>query len=128
MPTQRKTPFRPRKQTEISQAYNDGIVSINTVTDGAAAGLLPAPTLTEKARLCYQERALGIRRYYDAKQNQINIQRVIRVPRPAVEITNQDVAVTENGKRYRIDLIQTVSDIYPPSLDLTLVDYDQNAR
>ena len=43
-------------------------------------------------------------------------------------ITNQDVAVTEDGRRYRIDLVQTVTDAYPPSLDLTLVKYDQGAE
>lgn len=52
---------------------------------------------------------LGIQRYYSGRQNQVQIERVIRVPRyPGV--TNQDVATTEDGTTYRIDLVQS-----PPS-------------
>lgn len=125
MPTQRKTPFRPRERAEISQAYNDGVVTIYTVTDEAGSGYLPVPSLTELVTLPYQERKLGVKRYYEAKQNQIQAERVIRVQKPPVEINNQDVAQTESGKMYRIDLIQFAADVYPPSLDLTLKAYEQ---
>lgn len=125
MPTQRKTPYRPRQRTEISQAFNDGVVTIYTVADGAAAGYLPQPTLTEFLKLCYQERKLGIKRYYEAKQNQIHVERVIRVPRQSTEITNKNVAGTEDGNLYRIDLVQLVPDSFPPCVDLTLTDYTQ---
>lgn len=127
MPTTRKTPFRPREKAEISQAYNDGVVTIYTETDGAAEGYLPAPSLTAAVTLAYQERKLGIKRYYDAKQNQIHAERVIRVPRSSVSITNQEIAETEDGKKYRIDLVQAVPDVWPPSLDLTLTEFTQGA-
>ena len=123
--TQRKTPFRPRQRAEISQAYNDGVVTIYSVRDGAASGFLPEPTYTEIVTLCYQERKLGVKRYYDAKQNQIHAERVIRVPASSFAITNQNVAETEGGQMYRIDLVQVVPDVYPPSVDLTLAYYDQ---
>ena len=127
MPVQRKTPFRPRTDEKITQAYNDGVVTIYTETDEAASGYLPAPSLTSVITLAYQERKLGIKRYYDARQNQIHVERVIRVPQSPVSITNQEIAETEDGKKYRIDLIQAVPDVYPPSVDLTLTVYDQNA-
>lgn len=127
MPVTRKTPFRPRTDEKITQDYNDGMVTVYSVTDSAASGRLPTVQTTEKVKLAYQERKLGIKRYYDAKQNQINVQRVIRVPRPPVSIDNQDVAETEDGNRYRIDLVQVVPDVYPPSIDLTLTVYTQNA-
>ena len=57
-------------------------------------------------------------------QNQIQVERVIRVPR-AGQITSQDVAETEDGRCYRIDLVQTVDGVWPPSQDLTLVKYQQ---
>lgn len=126
MPQQRKAPFRPRQEAEISQSYTDGVVTIYSVSDGATAGRLPRPELTEKIRLDYQERKLGVQRYYQAKQNQIHVERVIRVPRSPIEITSQDVAITEDGRRYRIDLIQAVRDVWPASLDLTLTAYTQN--
>lgn len=120
----RKSPYRPRKQDEF-QSYGDGVAYIYTETDSAQPGLLPRPVLTQKLRLDYQERKLGVQRYYQAKQNQIHVERVIRVPRSSVEITSQDVAITEDGRRYRIDLIQAVRDVWPPSLDLTLTAYTQ---
>ena len=124
---QRKTPFRPRKEAEITQTFNDGVVTIYTVLDGAASGYLPEPVLTELVKLCYQERKLGIKRYYSAKQNMIHAERVIRVPRsPAYSINNQCVAETEDHVRHRIDLVQIVPDVYPPCQDITLVDYLQN--
>lgn len=112
-------------QPEISQSYGDGVAYIYTETDGAQPGYLPQPVLTQKLRVDYQERKLGVQRYYQAKQNQIHVERVIRVPRSSVEITSQDVAITEDGRRYRIDLIQAVKDVWPPSLDLTLTAYKQ---
>ena len=57
-------------------------------------------------------------------QNQIQVERVIRGPR-AGQVTSQDVAETEDGRRYRIDLVQTVDGVWPPSQDLTLVKYQQ---
>lgn len=127
MATQRRTPFRPRERDEITQNFNDGMVTIYTVMDGAASGYRPEPDLTPLVTLCYQERKLGIKRYYSAKQNQIHVERVIRVPKPGTfEINSQNVAETEDGNRYRIDLVQLVPDVWPPCQDLTLVDYLQN--
>lgn len=125
MHLQPKAPFRPG--TEVSQRYNDGLVTIYAETDGATNGHLPAPSLTPVVTLAYQERKLGIKRYYDARQNQIHVERVIRVQRSTVSITNQEIAETEDGKKYRIDLIQAVPDVYPPSVDLTLTVYEQDA-
>lgn len=119
-----KAPNRPAY--EISQAYNDGIVQIMTVTDTAAPGYAPTRTLTEKYALPFAERTVGVRRYYEAKQNQINVSRVIRV-QAAPGITTQDEAVIGND-RYRLDLVQTVSSVYPASLDLTLVLYEQGVQ
>ena len=119
-----KAPNRPAH--EISQAYNDGLVSIMTVTDTASPGYAPVRTITMKHVLPFAERTVGVRRYYEAKQNQINVSRVIRVA-AATGITTQDEAVI-GSDRYRIDLVQTVSGAYPPSVDLTLVLYAQGVQ
>lgn len=137
MPYQRKVPFRPRQNAQVSQCYNDGVVTIYDVRDDAVAGFIPSPKYQAKVTLPYQERKLGIKRYYDARQNQVRVERVIRVPKPSgvfqpvegpepIRITSQDAARTEDGKLYRIDLVQGVPDVYPPSLDLTLAVYEQN--
>lgn len=119
-----KAPNRPAN--EISQTYNDGIVNIFYSKNVAKPGYAPVEDLTPKISLRYEERKLGIQRYYEARQNQIKVQRVIRVPRVSgTPVTSQDVAITEDGKKYRIDLVQLVPNVYPVSDDLTLVDYLQ---
>lgn len=77
-----------------------------------------------KLALRYDEQRLGIQRYYAAMQNQVQVERVLRVPR-AGNVNSQDVAVTEDGRQYRIDLVQDVPGVYPPSLDLTLTKIEQ---
>lgn len=114
-------PYRPAN--EVTQDYNDGIVIIYAAADSAQPGYQPKPTLTKKYTLRYDEQRVGIQRYYEAMQNQVQVERVLRVPR--AKITNQDIAETEDGVKYRIDLVQTVDLVYPPSLDLTLTRYEQ---
>ena len=120
-----RAPTRPT-ENQITQCYDDGVVTVYAVTDAAAPGYQPKPQLVTppKAVLRYEEQRLGLQRYYEALQNQIQVERVIRVPR-AEQITSQDVAETEDGRRYRIDLVQTVDGVWPPSQDLTLVKYQQ---
>ena len=59
-----------------------------------------------------------------AEQNQIQVQRVVRVPR-SVKITSQDIAETEDGETYRINKVQAVTEGMPPALDLELAAYTQ---
>lgn len=118
-----KAPSRPRNR--VTQAFNDGLVQIWSVKDAAQPGHLPVERLDQqKDTLRYEEQRLGIQRYYTGKQNQVNIERVIRVPRTN-RISSQDVAVLEDGKQYRIDLVQAVTEVYPPSVDLTLARIEQ---
>ena len=119
----RKAPFRPNK--EITQTFNDGVVTIYAVTDAAEPGRKPVEKLTAKVLLRYEEQRLGIQRFYAGRQNQVEVERVIRVPRTG-KLSSQDVAITEDGKQYRIDLVQRVMDAFPPAEDLTLVRVTQN--
>lgn len=117
-----KKPNRPSH--EVTQPYNDGLVTVYALEDKAKPGYRPEPMLVKKGVLRYQERTLGITRLYSGRQNQVEIQRILRVPWwPGV--SSQDVAVTQDGKQYRIDLVQRVSDVYPPSMDLTLAKVEQ---
>lgn len=110
-------PYRP--DNDITQTYNDGVVEIYTTTDAAMPGYQPRPALTSKGRLPYAEQRLGINRLYLSRQNQVEIERVLRVQRRP--ITTQDVAITEDGQQYRIDSVQSVQEVWPPSLDIALV-------
>ena len=118
-----KAPQRPNNQ--ISQSFVDGLIKVYSVTDVSQPGYKPVEKLVFKIALRYDEQRLGITRFYSGQQNQSQIERVIRVPR-AGAVSNQDVAVTEDGHKYRIDLVQAVMDIYPPCVDLTLSRLDQD--
>ena len=48
----------------------------------------------------------------------------MRVPK-GPDISSQDIAVTEDGRQYRIDLVQLADGVWPPSLDLTLAKVEQ---
>lgn len=122
MPLSWKTPYRPK--SEITQSYNDGMVEICAVSDGARPGYQPVEQLRFKARLRYEERTLGIQRAYLAKQAQTEVERVLRTPR-VKGVGPRDVAVTEDGRQYRVDLVQSVNGVYPPSVDLTLARLEQ---
>ena len=120
-----RAPTRPT-ENQITQCFDDGVVTVYAVTDAAAPGYQPKPQLVAppKAVLRYEEQRLGLQRYYEAMQNQIQVERVIRTPRHG-QITNQDVAITEDGRQYRIDLVQTVQNVWPASQDLTLAKIEQ---
>lgn len=117
----RKAPYRPRTD-DITQNFNDGYVTIFDVENAAPAGYKPVKRETEQIRLDYQNQTVGVQRYYAARQNQIKIERVIRTPR--ADVTTQMIAQTEDGKKYRIDFVQPIFDVYPASMDLTLVKYE----
>lgn len=118
----RKTPFRPNN--EISQTYNDGLVTIYSTSNSAEPGRQAKEQLTPKFSLRFEEEALGINRLYLSRANKAEINRVIRVPR--VDISSQDVAITHDGITYRIDTVQGVKGVWPASLDLALRRIENN--
>lgn len=120
----RKAPFRPRTDNGITQNFNDGEITIYRTDDRAQPGYYPQIELSKKVKLRYEKRSFGFQRYYAAAQNLIEVKRVVRVPQHP-DVTNQDVAQTEDGTYYRIDHVQDVVDIYPPCMDLTLAKYTQ---
>lgn len=119
-----RAPNRPRN--EISQSYSDGIVTIYAVTDGAEPGYKPRPVLAAKATLRFAELRLGLQRLRSAAQTNIDVRHELRVPQPPAEISTQDVAVIRgSATQYKINLVQTVPDVWPKSLDLELVTVEQ---
>ena len=123
MARQWRAPHRP--DNEITQEMNSGVVKIYSVEDSAQPGYQPKPALKLKLTLRYEEQRLGINRLYLSRQNLAEGEKVIRVPRQD-SISNQDVAILENGSQYSIDYTQTVQDVYPPCLDLSLVKVEQD--
>lgn len=120
-----RAPNRPKG--EITQSYNDGFLTLYSQIDIAEPGYQPTPHLLKEAELRYEERKLGIQRYYSAAQSQQRVERVLRVPRIG-GINAQDVVKTHDGRMYRVELVQAVPDVFPPSLDLTLSRIEQIAE
>lgn len=120
-----RAPNRPKG--EITQNFNDGVVTIFEQKDEGKPGYQVQIALSKKIQLRFEEQKLGIQRFYSAAQNQQRIERVIRVPRTE-KVNAQDVAKTHDGKQYRIELVQLVPEVFPPSVDLTLSRIEQIAE
>ena len=117
----RKLPFRAAN--DISQCYNDGVVSIYSTSDGAKVGYQPRIVLSFKRKMPYAEQRLGINRLYLSRQHQAEIDKVVRIQR--TDVNTQDIAITQDGRQYVIDSVQSVADVFPPSLDLALRSVEQ---
>lgn len=105
-----------------TQTFNDGIVNIYSVINIAPSGGLHKDVLVQPPKaeaLRYEERIVGIGRFWAAKQDNVQIDRLIRVPR-LDSISSQDVAIPIDGKQYKIKQIQYPPDVEPPSMDLSL--------
>ena len=102
-----------------TQTFNDGIVKIYRVDDISEPGNMPKDGLILKIDpLRYEERIVGMSRFYSAKQEQIKIDKLIRAPR-IQSISSQDIAVLPSGQ-YEINQIQYPPDVMPLCMDLSL--------
>lgn len=102
--------------------FNDGVASVYGVENLAEAGETPTETLAAqpKIKLRYHRRTVGVKRHYEALQAAERVDLLIRVPfRP--DVSTDDIAIpTEDGRQYRITLIQRIEGVFPPVMDLTL--------
>ena len=105
------------------QSYPDGLVDIYKVTDMAQPGDLPVEGLVLKNSLRYKERTVGMSRFYNALQNNIKVDFVIRCPEVrGLSEKNTDilVAILIDDQQYKVVQIQYIEDAQPASMDLTL--------
>jgi hypothetical protein len=112
----------------MTQTFNDGIVNIYSVGNIANDGNMPKEGLTLKVGLLrYEERTVGMSRFWTAMQAQAQIDQVLRVPLTR-SVSTQDVAIPNDGEQYEIKQIQYPKGVEPPSMDLSLeraeADYD----
>ena len=118
-----KSPNRPNN--EITQCFSDGVVNIYTVNDVAVPGYSPVQQLSLLYTLRYDRQRVGLNRLYLSKQAQAEIQEVLRVPVPG-EIPVLSVAVLENGKQFQVETVQSVDNVYPACVDISLTALKQN--
>lgn len=89
--------------------FDDGILTIYTVTNTAQPGQMPVEGLEEKEKYYYGFDTLGINRYYTALQAQQQIEAVVNVPGWG-DIAATDICALDNGDQFRIVMRQATSD------------------
>lgn len=104
-------------------SFNDGICRIYSVENIAEPGDRPEEHLIEKYKLRFRWHTVGMSRYYEAMQAQVNITNAVDVPLRA-DVNPQDVAII-NGRQYRILQKQEKRDTRPASMLLTLTDIEE---
>lgn len=103
-----------------TQSFKDGVVNIYSVGNTAESGNKPKEGLTLKVgNLRYDERTVGMSRFWAALQAQVQIDLIIRTPQQR-NVSTQDIAIPIDGQQYKIKQIQYPPDVYPPSMDLSL--------
>ena len=101
------------------QSYEDGIVKIYSISNIAEPGEMPKEGLTSKVGpLPFDERTVGMNRFWTAMQESARIDLVLRVPQIRT-VSIHDVAIVF-GEQYDIKQIQYPKDVEPPSMDLSL--------
>nr|WP_315021837.1 hypothetical protein [uncultured Aminipila sp.] len=102
-----------------TQTFNDGNVSIYEVIDVAQPGRKTVKKLRFKNTLNYENRTVGVTRFYTAMQSNVKIAYLIRCPFISGVSTN-DVAVLQDGCQYDIKQAQKPTDVEISVMDLTL--------
>ena len=108
------------KFKQQSQTYNDGVLKVYSVKNGAEAGNLPKKSISLKIdSLCYEERTVGMSRFWTASQEHTKIDRLLRTPK-IDSVVRDDVIIPIDGKQYTIKQIQYPPDVEPACMDLSL--------
>lgn len=103
-----------------AQSFNDGVCTVYSVKNMAENGNTPIHQLVKKVGpLRYEERTVGVSRFYEAAAKQERIDRVLRVLRRE-EIGVLDVCIPKDGKQYQIKQVQYPQSVIPPVADLAL--------
>lgn len=84
--------------------FDDGILTIYTVENTAPPGDMPTDGLVEKTSHYFKDMKVGINRFYLAKQNNNEIERVVRIWQDR-EITTDMVCICD-GVQYKIVQVQ----------------------
>lgn len=108
------------------QTFNDGVVKIYKVDNTSAPGDKPKDVLVNKhENIRYEERIVGMGRYWTGKQSNVQIDRLIRTPK-FEDVSPQDIAIPNDGFQYEIKQVQYPPEIIPPVMDLSLQRLEQD--
>ena len=101
------------------QTYKDGVCAVYCTKNIAQPGKKAEYKLEPKVPLLrYDERTVGIKRFYTAMQADTRIDRLIRCPR-LDSVSVHDVVMI-GGEQYDAEQVQYPTEVKPPSMDITL--------
>lgn len=107
-------------KNQVTQTFNDGVLNIYSVENQATPGNMPNNKFTQKVeKLRYDERTVGMSRYWIAMQAQEQIDFLVRTPR-IMSVNTSDIVTLIDGEQYKIKQIQYPKEIYPDCMDLSL--------
>jgi hypothetical protein len=89
--------------------FDEGILTIYSLINTAQPGNKPKVELVQKVRCWYNYDNLGYGRYYTALQAQQKLEAVVNIP-GWEEVEAEDICELENGKQYRIRMVQPTWD------------------
>lgn len=105
------------------QAFPDGLLELCAVVNSAEPGERPKDVLRRKLTLRFAERTVGTMRYYQAMQQQVKPELVLRVQRHD-NIDASDIVLLR-GKQFCVTRVQLVPDLEPPCMDLEVTRLEQ---
>lgn len=94
-----------------NEHFGDGIVKVYSVTNIAQPGDEPKDGITLKLSMRYRAKTVGFKRYYEAMQAQVQVDRMILVRKQA-GVSPQDVCVVD-GEQYKIVQVQHLTEEKP---------------
>ena len=101
------------------ESYPDGVVKIYGLDEPTNTGNMPKDTYSLRETLRYRSRTVGNQRYFSALLAGVKVSRVLRCPFRG-SVTGEDIAITEDGRKFYVRLAQLVEGSNPLSMDLSL--------
>jgi len=101
------------------QTFNDGTAKFYKVDNIGQQGNLVKKGITLKESLRFEDRTVGMSRFYVAKQSNVKIDMIIRCPR-IDSISTQDLVIPKVSEQFEIKQIQNIYDTDIPCMDLSL--------
>lgn len=100
-----------QKAKDTFEIFNDGICSFCEIDDDGNAGAV-------KAAIRYQERTIGVTRFYEAMTAKVQVDRLIRIPAQPW-MTTEYLAVI-GSEVFEIKQVQKINDTLPKTDDISL--------
>lgn len=113
-------------QSKEYQNFNDGIATIYEVKNVAEKGDQPKQGLSQKVKLRFQYKTVGLTRYYTAQQLDIKIAETIVVPQVRNISTHDVVILTSSSRQYYVEQVQHKDDTFPKTTLLSLSELEES--